>query len=683
MDASTANPETAPRSPLPLGTVIDGRYRVTDVIGQSLLCVTYLAQDLSRGELRSVTEFYPAGLARRTDGGDLHPIAGCEQAYAEAMQRFDAEGTALARVSHPNLASIADHFTANGTAYRAMAYEQGRSLASWLGGLDSPVSQLELDLLFGPLLDAIGALHSAGEVHGQITPDQIRIRYDGTPELIRLSAAPAWVLSHGYAAPEQYTSDGAQIGPWTDLYMLAACIYRALTGHPPPDAAGRYLDDTVAQLETAAAGRYRAGLLAACDRALRLKPRERPQSAADMRRMFFDDRFVSSVAPATTSAPATATQAAGTQAGQAAAAAGASAASARPSHQLSWHQPHGFVGLSIVNFLLRIVTLGIYSFWGRTEVRKRIWSGIRLDGEPLEYTGTGRELMSGFFIIFGIILVPYLIVTMVIAVAFGQVAMPAWQMASYAIFLLLYGIGTYRAQRYRLSRTRWRGIRGSLAGSSWSYGWTSWWTLPLLGLTLGWLSPWRATRLQSMLVSDMRFGTLPFRFTATSRGLYGRFAVTWIGTALIVLAAGTVVGVMIPIILDGTPPGSATEEMKQAIGLFTFAAMAAGYLLYTIANAWYRAGMINHFSNHTHIGGATLRGTATTGGVLAVTVTNALITLLTLGLLAPVAQARWTRYLVENTYIDGNLATHEIAQADNQGITRGEGLAQAFDLDAF
>ena len=58
---------------------------------------------------------------------------------------------------------------------------------------------------------------------------------------------------------------------------------------------------------------------------------------------------------------------------------------------LTWHQPLGFVGLSILNFLMRIPTVGLYAFWGRTEVRKRIWSGIRLDGEPLQIPAPARS----------------------------------------------------------------------------------------------------------------------------------------------------------------------------------------------------------------------------------------------------------------------------------------------------
>ena len=54
----------------------------------------------------------------------------------------------------------------------------------------------------------------------------------------------------------------------------------------------------------------------------------------------------------------------------------------------------------MVNLLLRVLTLGIYHFWAKTEVRKRIWSAIRINDEPLTYTGRGMELFLGFLIVF-------------------------------------------------------------------------------------------------------------------------------------------------------------------------------------------------------------------------------------------------------------------------------------------
>src|SRR5262249_60228612 len=73
---------------------------------------------------------------------------------------------------------------------------------------------------------------------------------------------------------------------------------------------------------------------------------------------------------------------------------------------LTWKEQPGLIGLSFVNFVLRILTLGIYHFWGKTEVRRRIWSAVRLNGEPLEYTGTGKELFLGFLVVLFLIFLP-------------------------------------------------------------------------------------------------------------------------------------------------------------------------------------------------------------------------------------------------------------------------------------
>src|SRR5262249_15721956 len=76
---------------------------------------------------------------------------------------------------------------------------------------------------------------------------------------------------------------------------------------------------------------------------------------------------------------------------------------------ISWaHPPEGFLRLSLLNGPLPVLTLGVFHFWGKTEVRQRIWSAVRIDGEPLDYRGTGGELFRGFLIVFFLILVPLL-----------------------------------------------------------------------------------------------------------------------------------------------------------------------------------------------------------------------------------------------------------------------------------
>ena len=113
------------------------------------------------------------------------------------------------------------------------------------------------------------------------------------------------------------------------------------------------------------------------------------------------------------------------------------------------------------------------------------------------------------------------------------------------------------------------------------------------------------------------------------------------------------------------------------------AAVVAFYIVLGIMVAWYQAGTINHFAAHTFYEGATFRGNATAWSLIWLVISNLLIMTLTLGLLAPVAQARSARYMVERLSIDGAVPLAEIAQRAEDPMRRGEGLAQVFDVDAF
>jgi uncharacterized membrane protein YjgN (DUF898 family) len=353
--------------------------------------------------------------------------------------------------------------------------------------------------------------------------------------------------------------------------------------------------------------------------------------------------------------------------------------------KLSWAQPDGLIGLSFANYFLRIVTLGVYHFWGKTEVRRRIWSAVRLNGEPLAYTGTGKELFIGFLIVFGAILLPMTLAVFAAAFAFGpkSPAMQSMQGLVYAVFFVLMGIGIYRAQRYRLSRTRWRGIRGGLAGQARSYAWTHVWTGALVPLTLGWIAPWRQTKLQSQLVNNMRFGDRPLTFDGKSRRLYKRFTALWFGS---VLLASVTLGVI------GGITGRAVAASQQTRQPFKLSLTEGGglvltvllaWLVFAIISAWYRAGVMNHFAAHTHFEGATFKGTATAPSLIRLAVGNFFLTVVTLGILAPLAQIRSARYAVQRTSIEGSIPLAAISQGAAASGKYGEGLAQAFDFDAF
>lgn len=356
--------------------------------------------------------------------------------------------------------------------------------------------------------------------------------------------------------------------------------------------------------------------------------------------------------------------------------------------RLSWAHPAGMAGLSLKNFVLRVLTLGVYNFWGKTEVRKRIWSGIRINGEPLQYTGTGKEMFLGFLLVLGVIGLPVLLLSLVVAIVFGPnpFVSAIFQLAISIAFFYLVGVGTHRAVRYRMSRTNWRGIRGGLDGSAWAYGWTYFWTGIVLVATLGWASPWRTTRLQKFIVEGLRFGDRPFNFDAAPAPLYPRFAVLWISTVVLGIIGfvfawlGTVgfAAVLLP-----QSGGRLDTMMFLRIALIGYVVLTVVLILYALASSWYRAGVMNHFAAHTTFEQARFSGSATGPSLAWLSVTNTLLVLLTLGILSPVAQARAARYFIEHLRLDGSADLAQILQRANDDGTRGEGLAQAFDIDAF
>lgn len=418
--------------------------------------------------------------------------------------------------------------------------------------------------------------------------------------------------------------------------------------------------------------------------------------------------------------------------------------SSRSEINLSWFAPFGMIGLSLVNFFYRLITLGIYDFWARTEVRKRLWSAIRLNGEPLVYTGTGKELFLGFLIVFGVVLLPIMLISFGAVFAFGprSTFFQIFNVALYAFAFFLFGVGIFRAQRYRLLRTTWRGIRGSLSGDSWKYGLTYFLTILLVPLTLGWIVPWRTTKLQSMITNNAYFGDQPFSFKGGSGPLYGPFALLWFGVLFLSIGTFMIIGIIMQMVQRALGPGALEpgfkmpSEIAAYLSFVTLSILAVGYLLYLFISAWYRSRTINHFAQCTHFDDARFEGRVTGGGLLWIDITNLLIQILgvvlmlipvliiialiaaaglgpqeanlqssqiglangflavfapisvlilalSFTLLLPVTQARSMGYLIRNLSLNGSVDVDKISQSTAQQMSTGEGLAQAFDIDAF
>ncbi len=303
------------RDALPAGTRLGG-YQIVELLGRGGFGIVYLALDSSLQRQVAIKEYFPAELAMRYDDHQISVKPGAEaSAFAIGKAAFLNEAKMLARFDHPSLARVHSFWEENRSAYMVMPYYEGRSLRATLAALPSPPDEAWLRALLTPLLSGLSSLHAAQCLHLDISPENIMVLGDGRPVLIDFGVANRWatdktlplatLLNPAYAPIEQYSeSESLPQGPWTDLYALAGVLHFAITGQAPARATVRAVDDPQRPLAetvlTLNAGlpqlNYSSGFLAAIDKALAVKPRDRPRDVMDFQQWL--DRAPTAPAPA-------------------------------------------------------------------------------------------------------------------------------------------------------------------------------------------------------------------------------------------------------------------------------------------------------------------------------------------------------------------------------------------------
>jgi serine/threonine protein kinase len=253
--------------------------------------VAYLADHSLLGATYVVKEFLPRDLATRAADGQVAPLPGKEAQFEHLRKKFLQESRMLQELArprpHPNLVIIADAFQENGTVYLCMVHEASNTLGDLLAGKPK-LTEADISAWLFPLLDGLAHAHARQIWHRDIKPSNILLRDDGSPLLIDFGAA-RWVhpdsektlirqITPQFAAPEQVLH--GEVGPWTDIYGMAATWYYALTGYPPmqrplpKDWQAPLLD------------RCSEGFLTALGAGLAFEAGDRPQSIAAWLRAF-------------------------------------------------------------------------------------------------------------------------------------------------------------------------------------------------------------------------------------------------------------------------------------------------------------------------------------------------------------------------------------------------------------
>lgn len=352
---------------------------------------------------------------------------------------------------------------------------------------------------------------------------------------------------------------------------------------------------------------------------------------------------------------------------------------------LARHAPfvhHGRTGavirLALFNLLLNILTLSLWRFWGKTRVRRALWAGTEAWGDAAEYTGTGRELFLGFMVALVAVFMP-----MMVALGAAQAAVAAGNAWAGLLVLLiqlavvvLAAAGLYRARRYQLSRTVWRGIRGGQTGSAWRYGLTFLGVALITIVTLGWALPWAEMGLARYRMRNTTFGDCVFDCDAKARPLYRRFAVLWLAGVVFLAGIGGAIAVTVAV-------GQEQLEISGETAVVVMAgyALAIPWALLTIGLplAWYRAAFLRELAAHTRFDGIAFSLDATTGGVVGLALGNFLVSVLSLGILRPWAALRTFRYGCAHLRMAGEPDWERVHQSANARLRTGEGLAAVFD----
>lgn len=342
-------------------------------------------------------------------------------------------------------------------------------------------------------------------------------------------------------------------------------------------------------------------------------------------------------------------------------------------HPLFWGRGRTLFGIFITNACFTILTLGIYVFWGRVRVRQFLHSQTSFAKMRFAYHGTGKELLLGWskaFLVFGL---PYLFLS-IIPVVWPHI--PEWlpNLFAGALILCFIPVAVVGAHRYRLSRTSLGAIRFSFRGQCGEY--FKIWILGslLTVLTVGFYYPIFENRRRHFLVSHTYFGTHPFRYQGTGKGMamiYAKAVRLMLLIVLCLLAISTD-SETLPHLLQGT-----SDDWKGARLTTTFLFGLSGVLL-----PWFylQVAKQRYVWNHTGFGDADFHFSASIWHLMELRFTNFFMLLLTLGLAWSWVQIRNLQFLYYHLSLPGSVNFQTIHQEAMDASPTGEGLAGFFDI---
>jgi len=304
----------------------------------------------------------------------------------------------------------------------------------------------------------------------------------------------------------------------------------------------------------------------------------------------------------------------------------------------------------IVNVLLTIVTLGIYSAWATVRNRRYFYSNTILDNSSFSYLADPITILKGRIIAI-LVFVAYSVLSTMAPVA--ALAMLVVLLFLFPFFLNKSLAFSHRMSAYKNIQFRFKGTYGEAFMVM--YVW------PLIGmLTLGILYPLAFLKTNQYIVNNSSYGTTKFNFTATFKD-YGIIFLIMVGVALVL----------------GIPAWAIMTFMPElaAIGPVIMVLVYFGLIVYFMVET------TNLFYRSTALGDHTFEANLSMGGLAKVILTNAVLTMITLGLYLPAAKVRMAKYMCSCLAMNaaGSLDSHAAAEKENISAL-GDEFGEVFDF---
>ncbi len=330
-----------------------------------------------------------------------------------------------------------------------------------------------------------------------------------------------------------------------------------------------------------------------------------------------------------------------------------------------------YFGIWIVNVLLTIVTLGIYSAWAKVRRNRYFYGNSFVDDHSFDYHARGMQIFIGRAIVFAYIILYNIVLTF----------MPFVGIALGVLMLLLLPWIVMRSLRFNARVTSYRNIRFDFTGKTWGA-----FVAIIIGgvvalFSFGILAPFASRWLYRYIFNNLRYGDRPFATDPKIGSLYR----VWLPAFLIMIvgmALGTGLGLLAYFSMADSASFGMEDDPTFQIVMAIYGTLIPAFLLFGIAAIVYRVGVRNVVMNATTLD--TRHRLFSDLGRLRyfwILVSNLVVSVVTLGLMRPWAAVREHRYVVTHSgiVVDGELG-EVVASIQQSGSAV---TAEYLDLEGF